>query len=220
MNFQTKLKLFKLLQSLLAKFNLKIFYSKDKDFTKNLNVENIIDVGVEKGTNFLVNNFPKAKYFLIEANSTFYDYLENDFLKRFRGKLFKIAAGKNQDKKYFYDSGPISSFFKRDNFKFKKKFFVQLLPLDKILIKEKINKNTILKIDCEGGELDVLKGAVKTLKKVNYVIIELRLQKIQTYNPSDIINFLYKNKFKWQQILKVYYAKEAIDYMDILFIKK
>ena len=91
--------------------------------------------------------------------------------------------------------------------------------MDKILIKEKFSKNTLLKIDCEGGELEVLRGAVKILNKVNYVIIELRLQKIKTYNPSDIITFLYKNNFKWKQILKVYYAKEGIDYMDILFTK-
>ena len=36
--------------------------------------------------------------------------------------------------------------------------------IDKILRKEKINKNTILKVDCEGGELDVLLGARAILK--------------------------------------------------------
>ena len=85
---------------------------------------------------------------------------------------------------------------------------------------EKISKNTLLKIDCEGGELDVLKGATKIIKKINYIIIELRLQKIKTYNPSEIINFLYKNNFQWKQVIKVYYAKEGIDYIDILFENK
>jgi FkbM family methyltransferase len=219
MNFQTKLKLFKFIQTCFAKLNLKIFYTKDKDFSKNMNVKNIIDVGVEKGTNFLTKKFPKANFFLVEANSSFYDYLENEFLEKYKGKLFKIAAGSKDESKFFYQSGPISSFFKRDNFVFNKRIKVQIKPLDKILVKEKFSKNTLLKIDCEGGELDVLKGAVKVLSKVNYVIIELRLQKIETYNPTDIISFLYKNKFKWKQILKVYYAKEGIDYIDILFTK-
>ncbi len=219
MNFQTKLKLFKFIQVIFAKLNLKIFYSKDRDFSKNLNVKNIIDVGVEKGTNFLIKKFPKANFLLIEANSSFYEYLENNFLKKYKGKLFKIAAGHKSQQKFFYQSGPISSFFKRDNFKFKKKKLVKIKTLDKILLKEKISKKTLLKIDCEGGELDVLKGATKTLKKINYVIIELRLQKIKTYNPSEIINFLFKNNFQWKQILKVYYAKEGIDYIDILFEK-
>tara|TARA_B000000565_G_C23751659_1_gene364887 strand:- start:223 stop:885 length:663 start_codon:yes stop_codon:yes gene_type:complete len=220
MNFNTKLKLFKFIQKILKYFNLKIFYSKDVNFLNYISrVENIIDVGVENGTKFLYKNFPKAKYYLIEANPIFYDYLENKFLKKYNGKLFKIAAGKKKSKKYFFLSGPISSFYKREDFHFKKRKKVDLVPLDIILNKEKINSNTILKVDCEGGELDVLLGAKGILKKVNYVIIELRLQKINTYNPSEIISFLYNFNFKWRQILKVYYAKNGIDYIDILFTK-
>ena len=109
--------------------------------------------------------------------------------------------------------------FIKEKISISKKKKVDLVPLDIILNKEKINSSTILKVDCEGGELDVLLGAKGILKKVNYVIIELRLQKINTYNPSEIISFLYNFNFKWRQILKVYYAKNGIDYIDILFTK-
>ena len=121
---------------------------------------------------------------------------------------------------FFINQDQYLLFFKRDNFKFNKKKLVKIKPLDEILNMEKISKNTLLKIDCEGGELDVLRGATKIIKKVNYIIIELRLQKIKTYNPSEIINFLYKNNFQWKQVIKVYYAKEGIDYIDILFENK
>ena len=50
--------------------------------------------------------------------------------------------------------------------------------------------NELIKIDCEGDELNVLKGHV--LEKVSYVIVEVRLQKIKTYNPSQIINCMKK----------------------------
>ena len=33
------------------------------------------------------------------------------------------------------------------------------MPVDKILENEVLNGKVLLKIDCEGGELDVLKGA-------------------------------------------------------------
>ena len=85
---------------------------------------------------------------------------------------------------------------------------------------ENISNNTILKIDCEGAELDILKGADKILQTVDFVIVELRLQKINTYNPSELINFLYEKNFLLEKILKIYYAKIGIDYIDILFIKK
>ena len=35
---------------------------------------------------------------------------------------------------------------------------------------------------------EALKGSTKTLKIVDYVIAEIRLQKINTYNPSEIIS--------------------------------
>ena len=73
MNFQTKLKLFKLIQYLFSKVNLKIFYSKDRDFSQNLIIENIIDVGVEKGTDFLVKKFPKQIFFLLRQIPRFMD---------------------------------------------------------------------------------------------------------------------------------------------------
>ena len=66
MNFQTKLKLFKLIQYLFSKVNLKIFYSKDRDFSQNLIIENIIDVRV-KGTDFLVKKISQSKFFLVES---------------------------------------------------------------------------------------------------------------------------------------------------------
>lgn len=220
MNFQFKLNLFKFIQKIFYFFNLKIFYSKDVDILRNINIDTIIDVGVEKGTQFLINRFPDAKYYLIEANPIFYEYLEKDFLKKFKGKLFKSAAGHEITKKYLFDSGPISSFYERDDYKFKDKKLVSILPLDIILKNEDVKKNTILKVDCEGGELDVLKGASNILNIVNYVIVELRLQKIKTYNPSDLINYLFQKDFMWGSILKVYYAKYGIDYIDILFVKK
>jgi FkbM family methyltransferase len=212
--------LFKLIQKIFFFFNLKIFYSKDIDILKDIDIDTIIDVGVEKGTDFLTNKFPDAKYYLIEANPIFYEHLEKDFLKKFKGKLFKSEAGNEIAKKYLFDSGPISSFYTRDDYKFKDKRLVSVLPLDNILKNEEFRKNTLLKVDCEGGELDVLNGASNILNIVSYVIVELRLQKIKTYNPSDLINYLFQKNFIWSSILKIYYAKYGIDYIDILFVKK
>ena len=76
-----------------------------------------------------------------------------------------------------------------------------------------------MKIDCEGAELDVLEGSLKTLCIADYLIIEVRLQKINTYNPTDLICFLKNQNFQWHEILDIYYAKEGVDYIDVLFKK-
>ena len=218
MNFYNlKLSLFKILQKFLKKINIKIFYSRDKNLIKKINVDQVIDVGVAKGTRPLLDNFPKAEYFFIEANKDYYNYIENNLLKNYKSKLFKFAAGEKDETKKINISGPISSFYERENFNFEKNYEVKVKKLDDILENENIFRNTLLKIDCEGAELEILKGSTKTLKIVDYVIAEIRLQKINTYNPSEIISYLYKNGFIWVDLLEIYYAKEGIDYIDILF---
>jgi FkbM family methyltransferase len=220
MYFQLKLILLKFTQKIFNFFNFKIFYSKDRSFFKNIIIKDIIDVGVAKGTNFLLERFPNSNYYFVEANRNYYDYIEKNLLSRFKAKLFRTAAGKFEGQKLFYLSGPISSFYKRNKFNFNNSVRVKIKTLDKILVNEKISKKSILKIDCEGGELDVLKGASAILKKVSYVIVEIRLQNINTYNASELVNFLYKNNFYWHEILKIYYAKVGIDFMDVIFKKK
>jgi len=108
----------------------------------------------------------------------------------------------------------------REDYKLTKKIYIDVDKLDNILKNEIISGTTLLKIDTEGFELDVLKGSEELLKKINYCIVEIRLQKIKTYNPSEMIKFLLNNEFYWDKILKVYYAKEGVDFIDVLFIKK
>ena len=75
-------------------------------------------------------------------------------------------------------------------------------------------------MDTQGSELLVLKGAEKILSKVNYLVIEIRLENIQTYNPSEIISFLFNKKFILHKIIKVNFYKNGISYIDAIFLKK
>ena len=49
------------------------------------------------------------------------------------------------------------------------------------------HKNRFMNIDIEGHELEVLKGADRTLSKVNCLVIEIRLENIQTYKIKKIL---------------------------------
>jgi len=218
-SYKFKLKLLKIVQIFFKIFNLKIYYSKDKNVLKNININTIIDVGVAKGTNFLFSNFPNSKYLLIEPNKDYFEFIEKNILNKYNAKLFKIGAGKKEENKILNISGPISSLYKRKNFEFKNQYEIKVKKLDDILYDEKLDENVLLKIDCEGAELDILEGSLKTLSISDYLIIEVRLQKIETYNPSDLICFLKNQNFEWCEILDIYYAKEGIDYIDILFKK-
>lgn len=220
MNYSKKIKIFKFIRKFFNFFNLQIFYSKKINYLKNLKIDNVIDVGVANGTDFLFEDFPNAKYFFIEPNSTYHEVIEKKLLKKYNGKIFKIAAGNQIGKLKFFDEGVTSSFLQREDYKLTRKIDINVDKLDNILRDEIISGTTLLKIDTEGFELDVLKGSEDLLKKIDYCIIEIRLQKIKTYNPSELVAFLDNKKFHWDKILKVYYAKEGIDFIDVLFVKK
>ena len=97
-----------------------------------------------------------------------------------------------------------------------------LINVDKLdnVLNFRINKKSLLKIDTEGNELNVLKGAKKILKKIDYLVLEIRIDQIKTYNPSELISFCYKNGFIWKQILDISYSKFGVNYLDVLFERK
>ena len=68
----------------------------------------------------------------------------------------------------------------------------------KFLLKKKIY-NIFLKIDVEGFELNVLKGAKKTLsKKVKYILIERHFFQLYKNNSTEKVHlFLKRNNFKF-----------------------
>ena len=220
LKYQTKLKLFSIFRNFFKKFNLHIFYYKKKNYLKDFKVDNIIDVGVAKGTDFLLKEFPKAKFFFIEPNPFFFNFIENTLLKKYNSKLFKVAAGNENGPKKLLSSEGFSSFYERQDYKVKEEIEVNISKLDEILKNEILNGKNLLKIDTEGFELEVLKGATKTLGSISYLVLELRIENIKTYNPSEIISFLYNKNFIFYKIIKISYTKNGISYMDVIFVKK
>ena len=61
--------------------------------------------------------------------------------------------------------------------------------LDNICFENNFKPN-FLKIDVEGAEYEVLEGAIKVLKSVNNIMIEI------TRNKNNVFNLLFKLEFK------------------------
>ena len=85
-----------------------------------------------------------------------------------------------------------------------KKKKVKLKKLDKLLIDKKSLGTIGIKIDTEGFELDVLKGASKTLKFTKFLIAEVRhnhksFEKL--YKMHEFIGLMHKNHFGLTMIL-------------------
>ena len=84
-----------------------------------------------------------------------------------------------------------------------KKTKVKTKKLSEIMRLNNTKKIDLAKIDTEGHEYEVLKGMKKNIKKVRYILIEFRSDKIYlSYNPKKIHNYLIKNDFVLENTYK------------------
>jgi FkbM family methyltransferase len=182
-----------------------------KQISKLPNVKTLIDIGVgPNGTPDLYKRFIKSKLILIDPLDEAKNYAKK--LSKIRNVLFyQNALGK-------VDGGGVdfniqkelgnSSLLKVSKINYKsniiKKKKLKLRKLDTLLMNKKNLGSIGIKIDVEGFELDVIKGASKTLKKSKFLIAEVRhnhqsFEKL--YKLHEFINLMDKNHFILTMIL-------------------
>lgn len=176
-----------------------------KQISKLPNVKTLIDIGVgTNGTPDLYKHFRNSKLILIDPLDEAKSYAEK--LSKSRNVLFyQNALGKvdgaemNFNIQKEFDN---LSFLKISKINFKSnvtnKKKIKLQKLDSLL-KNKKNLSPIgIKVDVEGFEFNVIKGASKTLKYTKFLIAEVRhnhesFKKV--YKMYELINLMQKNNF-------------------------
>jgi hypothetical protein len=71
MMYKIKIVLFSILENFFSLFGLQILFSKKENMDKNLNIKNIIDVGVANGTDFLLKIILKPTIYLLNHIKNF-----------------------------------------------------------------------------------------------------------------------------------------------------
>ena len=192
---------------------------------KGLNDINVLlDVGAHEGEsiNLFESNFNINEIYSFEPSPISYKILTQNINKKkkyYKTKIFleNVALGSKHEKIFIKHTSESSSSTIRElntNSKyFKKKFFFlkdiknqnlyKKIQVQQILISNYIEKKNIksidfMKIDTEGYELEVLKGAQKILYKTKYVLFEHHYDDmiVKNYFFSDINKFLKENNFK------------------------
>ena len=184
---------------------------------KKLNINYIFDVGSHRGESIdyfiKLKNLKKIQSF--EPQKDIFLVLKKKYKNNNKVILNQIALSQNENYKDFYinDLSSTSSFSRLNKkslwLKIKNRILnkknpiinkikIRSLTIDKFIKQKKIKKIDLLKIDTEGHELEVLKGALKTIKehKVKFILIELHFSKMyQNYSKKKIELFLAKNNF-------------------------
>ena len=205
----------------------------EKKHQKKINISTLIDVGAYKG--FFIKNLNQKKIievYLFEPQPYYFNYLNRKFKNKSKYKIFKIALSSKKKKSNFLLNDQISTstlestldkynllykiktkFLKLNYFK---RIIVQTDLLNTFFLNKNI-KNSFLKIDTEGNDMEVLKGANKIIRKIDYIMVEIK--DINFYNNNkkkDIYDFLSNNKF---EKIKSFSTFPYI-YRDVVFKKK
>jgi len=226
----------KLVKSILSKLGIEVHKKRAIGFNSSYlsqicQPRTVIDVGVGHGTYPLYEAFPKAHFILIEPLNEYADSIEK-IITRYDCEIHFKAVGETECKlEINVDTVNFlkSSFADRTSLTKTrnplKKRIVEVTTLDTIYSQSPtIDGPILLKIDTEGHELSVLKGARLLLQMVDVVIVEVSIDKRfeHGYEFEEIIFFMNENGFNVFSFLKLTYPKIGVrqTYADVVFKRR
>ena len=190
--------------------------------------DTILDIGAHHGnwTNSMKQIYNNSKYYLFEG----IDYSElNRFQNDNNVNVYKILLNDKIDTVNWYQmKNTGDSMFKEKTYHFDN---CQVIKRDTIDLNTHIlnnnlfkdSKNILIKIDCQGAEIPILKGSTSILEKTDFIILEIPL--FGEYNEGvpnflEHIKFMDSIGFNTYDIIDNHYINKFNMQVDVLFINK
>ena len=221
---------FKQIESALKGAGFRVSRNKwSADYISSLfNVDTVIDIGVANGTPELYDTRISKKLILVDPQPVPESLTSQLRAGGFQLTCVQAAVGEEAgETELFVHANPDHSSllsrtapFAAINSKVETATSVPIQPLDKIVEALDEDPGRVgLKIDTEGFEPSVLRGAEGTLEKCEFVIIETSLKRRfdPAYPPSEVIGLMHKNGFEILDILNQEYRTPK--FLDILFAR-
>ena len=201
---------------------------------RNLNIDKIIDIGAHKGE-FLEKMLKIEKvnlFYAFEPQKDIFDILNKKFSNNDKITLLNYALDKEitnkklQINKFSMTSSlaeinekslylKLKNFLTNSKSNFIDEYEVQTNTVDNVFKDVNLEK-TLLKIDVEGFEMNVIKGSKIKLKEIPYILIENQFgNHYKNSNFNDIKDVLLKYNF----VESKKFVFPTMHYQDVLFKK-
>lgn len=208
-------------------------FKEDLIYKFGVNPKIVFDIGANYGQTAVHYHeiFNDADIYSFEPVKKSFLKLENETKKLNNITCFNIAFGeeKNEVEIYLHDesNSQLNSLKVTDDSKINTslKETIKVDTLNNFVLEKNIKQIDLLKIDTEGFELEVLKGASNLLKnkQIKAVLCEVALSKRNTRNTqlNDIINLLDEYDYFLVGLYdtNVNYYKKGLAYSNALFIQ-
>jgi FkbM family methyltransferase len=190
--------------------------------------DTILDIGAHHGnwTNDMKQIYGDSKYYLFEAIN-YYELTryENDN----NVNVYNILlSDKIEEVKWYQKQNTGDSMFREKTHIFDDCEVIkrETIDLNTHLLHNNIlhdSKNILIKIDCQGAEMPILKGSTSILEKTDFIILEIPL--FGQYNEGvpaflEHISFMNSIGFITYDILENHYINNFNMQVDVIFINK
>lgn len=186
--------------------------------------EVVIDVGVSKGSDFLYELFPSTKTLLIDPFPGFDVGIREKFGSKYDFEYFQCGAGAAPGKATLrvqsdnVSKSTLGSPTSVQGQHTSEEVEVLVRTVDDIA--SAYAGKVGLKIDTEGFEMEVLKGAKETLKRTEFVLAEVSIKNRYEggYRFSEVVGFMKENGFEIIDVLNPVWRVHL--FWDCLFIRE
>ena len=189
--------------------------------------DTILDIGAHHGhwAQSMTQIYNSSKYYLFEA----INYNELQYIKSNQHTVYNIVLNDKIETVDWYEMRNTGDSF----YKEKSKHFIncpatkrETVDLNTFVVQQNIlqnARNIFIKIDCQGAEIPILKGATNILHKTDFIVIEMPL--FGQYNEgvptfTEHIQFMESIGFVPYDIVDNHYINGFNMQIDMLFINK
>lgn len=205
-------------------YDHKLNYNLLRLIENGFKIENIYDIGAYRGVwskELNETTLKNKNFFLFEANE------ENDvYLSKLNFKyFFAVLSDKSKSVEFYSNISSGDSYFKEQTILYSDKGNSRIkdtITLDELVLKERLPKPDFLKIDTQGSELDILRGATRTVSECSLIYLECPIIEYNYNSPNfnEYIKYLDDIGFIPYDICEVHKIDNVLIQVDILFIKK
>lgn len=186
-----------------------------------LEVSEIVDVGVFRGTPFLYKAFPDCDFLLVDPQRDAESLLT---VKPRRYTFANVALGRANGEMILSAQGSCSSFLTwadEERANPDDRYPVSVTTLD-ALIQDHLQSDRIgIKIDAEGFEAEIIAGLDTMLPRIVFVIVEVSIKQRLRDAPyfSDIVARMGEKGFAFYNVLDALHPAPP-RYCDVLFLRR
>lgn len=173
------------------------------DILKKLKIKTVFDIGASRGnySKMVRDHFPKAQIYSFEPHPKTFIEL-NKKRKKLKLKTYKLGFSDKERKSKLWgfskaeghENLTLPSIYKDVIRKIHKKeaesFKIQLTTIDKFTKSESIERIDLLKVDTEGSEYEILKGAKNLIRNKKILVIQFEFNEMNVISRVFLLDFI------------------------------